>query len=113
MAEATLCAKHNRRNLHHTARLLCICHIHSVGDVGHLGFRKGQKEYHRHVKVDSKDHSHKHKRPKKDVRVLESRPGRYTSLYRKSLFCSDMNFFIYHYTSEQPKQNQKRVSVGT
>lgn len=86
MAEATLSAKHNRRHLHQAAGLPCIGHIQSVAAVSHLYLRNGQKDYHQHVKVDSTDHTHKHKRPEKDAGVLESRAGRYTSSYRKPNF---------------------------
>lgn len=75
MAEATLCAKHNRIHLHHAARLPCTGHIQSVGEVSHLYLRNGQKDYHQHRKVDSTDHTHKHKRPEKDVGLLQSRTG--------------------------------------
>lgn len=44
---------------------------HTVGEVSHLYLRRGQKNYHQHVKVDSMDDIHEHKRPEKDVREVE------------------------------------------
>lgn len=48
MAEATLCAKHNARYLHHAARLPRVGHIRSVGrsvgeEVRNLFLRRGQR----------------------------------------------------------------------
>lgn len=73
MAEATLCAKHNARYLHHAARLPRVGHIRSVGRSGRrleICSSEGDRgDYHQHVTVDSTDHTHKHKRPEKDVKV--------------------------------------------
>lgn len=42
----------------------------SVGEeVSNLFLRRRQRDYHHHVTVDSTDHTHKHQRPEKDVKV--------------------------------------------
>lgn len=43
------------------------------GVVSNLYHRKVQRDYHQHVRVDSTDHTHKHKRPEKDVKVHPAR----------------------------------------
>lgn len=52
--------------------------------VSDLHPRRGQKDYHQHVTVDSMDDTHEHKRPEEDVRELESIPPKHTHTYSPS-----------------------------